>query len=363
MANILTSYYRPKPGGFCTRLFRAIEALLDGGHTVHYLAVAPFPVDHPKCHFHRFPWPAEKTDGLFFWGCYFLLAPWLLMGIGFQYRITHLFAFGHTYALLLQPLKILRKLPLAVFMRADSIENHKLKGRARWLWRLDLWLEGLAIYDAALYGVSLSLVQTIVSRHKRLRPRLSALLRNDIQPATSDNGEKESAPFVRMACVGILEKRKNQTFLLEIMKGIHKDEARLFIYGQGPLEADLRQQLNTLEMADRVFLMGWVDRESLWPQVDLLLMPSLHEGAPNAVLEALARDIPVLASDIPEHREILPPSCLISMADPSSWARQINRVFIDPENRLGELIVRQQPYVKELTFDWDKEVCNDIVNN
>jgi len=36
--NILTCYYRPKPGGFCKRLFRAINALLDRGHIVHYLA-------------------------------------------------------------------------------------------------------------------------------------------------------------------------------------------------------------------------------------------------------------------------------------------------------------------------------------
>src|SRR5215467_11075094 len=63
MATILTCYYRPKPGGLCKRFFRATESLLSRGHEVHYLAVVAFPISHPHCHFHRFPWPQGKTEG------------------------------------------------------------------------------------------------------------------------------------------------------------------------------------------------------------------------------------------------------------------------------------------------------------
>src|SRR5438093_1345770 len=67
MATILTCYYRPTPGGLCKRLFRAIESLLSSGHEVHYLAVVAFPISHPHCHFHQFPWPEAKTHGMIFW--------------------------------------------------------------------------------------------------------------------------------------------------------------------------------------------------------------------------------------------------------------------------------------------------------
>ncbi len=107
MATVLTCYYRPKPGGLCKRLFRAIEALLADGHSVHYLAVQPFPIDHPRCRFHRFPWPGGATEGLAFWVALHLFAPFWLLVIGLRQGVTHAFAFGHTYALLMQPLRVL----------------------------------------------------------------------------------------------------------------------------------------------------------------------------------------------------------------------------------------------------------------
>ena len=64
MATVLTYYYRPKRGGCFKQLFRAIDALLADGHTVHYLAVQRFSIDHPRCHFHRFPWPSGATETL-----------------------------------------------------------------------------------------------------------------------------------------------------------------------------------------------------------------------------------------------------------------------------------------------------------
>lgn len=73
-ARILTSYYRPKPGGFCKRLFRAINALLERGHEVHYLSVVEFPIDHPSCMHHKFPWPERYTDTLIFWAMFHTLA-------------------------------------------------------------------------------------------------------------------------------------------------------------------------------------------------------------------------------------------------------------------------------------------------
>lgn len=360
MANVLTSYYRSKPGGFCTRLFRAIETLLNEGHVVHYLSVVPFPIDHPNCHFHRFPWPERQTEGLIFWCCYFLASPFLLAGLGIQYHITHLFAFGHSYALLLKPLALLKNLPLAVFIRGDAVVSHKIKSRSQWIYSLDLLLEGLAIYKINLYGVSHSLIQTVLGRHRWLRPKHFCLLRNDVTPVNSTR-ERPFVTPIRMACVGILEEVKNQTFLFEVMKEIDKNQAQLFVYGKGPLEIALQEQIKKSRLNDRVFLMGWVEKAILWPQVDLLLMPSLHEGSPNAVMEALSRGLPVLASDIAEHREILPASNLMALDDHSLWVERIRRIAQSPEQEIEKLIADQRPYVDKLIFDWDKYICSYII--
>ncbi|MCI5125854.1 MAG: hypothetical protein D3925_15635 [Candidatus Electrothrix sp. AR5] len=231
---ILTCYYRPKPGGFCKRLFRGINALLDRGHTVHYLAVVPFPVEHPNCHFHRFPWPETKTSGYVFWTVFHLLAPLQLLFLGSRYSVDRLFAFGSTYSLLLQPIRLVKQIPLALFLRADAIKNHQIKKRHNVLIKLEYFLEGLGVIGTNMYGVSQDLTDAVKGRHKILRPKSAGLLRNEI-PSLSlvkkKAAEKKISQIsLRAACVGVLEERKNQLFLVNIFKKISAEKIQLYLY-------------------------------------------------------------------------------------------------------------------------------------
>jgi glycosyltransferase involved in cell wall biosynthesis len=286
MSRILTCYYKPKPGGFCKRLFRAINALLDAGHTVHYLAVIRFPIDHPDCHFHRFPWPEKYSSGYPFWGFFLLFAPLQLLYIGIRYQMHCLFAFGYIYSLLLQPLRLLKGLPLALFLRADAIENHRINKRSGILISLESLFEGLGIFGTLMYGVSATLTKATVDRHSILRPSTSGLLRNEISKVSVVEKESSTTQLpLRLACVGVLEARKNQRFLCEVMRDIKAEQAQLYLYGTGQDESFLQETVQTENLDDRVHFMGWIDSESIWPEVDLLLMPSLHEGAPNPAFE------------------------------------------------------------------------------
>ena len=186
-ARILTSYYRPKPGGLCKRLFRAINALLAAGHEVHYLAVVPFPIEHPRCHFHRFPWPSTRADGYWFWGYFYLLAPIMLLAIGFKTRITHSFAFHPAYAFFMQPLRLCKGVPIALFFRADIIENHRINGRGWWLLTIEKLLEAAAISGVSMYGVSETLTKEILSRHRFLGPKSFGVLYNDVESTDTMN--------------------------------------------------------------------------------------------------------------------------------------------------------------------------------
>lgn len=356
---ILTCYYRPKPGGFCKRLFRGIRALLDAGHTVHYLAVVPFPIEHPNCHFHRFPWPEERTSGYLFWGCFHLLAPVMLLWIGFRCRIDRAFAFGHTYSLFLQPLRLVKRVPLVLFLHGDTLAKHRTTDRSKTLINFEQYLEGMGIAGIKVYGVSKSLIKRINARHKYLHPSKCDILRNDIEQC-SDQKRTALLPL-RTACVGLLERGKNQRFILDVFEEIPAKEVQLYLYGVGPDEELLRDMTQKRNMIDRVHFMGWVQSEHIWPEVDLLLMPSLHEGAPLAVLEALGNKIAVLASDISEHAEILPEKCLISLGNATGWRSRILFLAEEPEARLRELIEEQRGAAEALRFDWNKEFIRCVV--
>ncbi len=360
MARVLTCYYRPKPGGFCKRLFRAIGALLERGHEVHYLAVVPFPVRHPNCHFHRFPWPAGHTDGLLFWALFHFIAPLQLLLIGLREGVTHAFVFGANYGLMLQPLRIVKRIPVMLLLRGDALKSHMLKGRPGWLLCLEHGIEGLAIAGQCVYGVSQTLITQIVMRHSYFRPKESGVLPNDVEIVEPKQSPTVVAKPLRASCVGTLDAGKNQALMIRSVAQLSPGDVQLSIYGVGHLEGELRELVGQLGIADRVTFMGWVDSEEIWRNSDLLLFPSLHEGAPNAVLEALARQVPVLASDIPEHRELLSCDQLLPLTAPQAWTEMINALANDPQ-RLKVLRAEQAQAAGRLRFDWDARVCGCIL--
>lgn len=81
---------------------------------------------------------------------------------------------------------------------------------------------------------------------------------------------------------------------------------------------------------------------------------SLCEGMSNSVLEALAYGVPVLLSDIPEHRELL--GCtefLFDPNDPESLARCLRRLALDP-GAMELLRAVCSRAARRYSFDWDE---------
>jgi glycosyltransferase involved in cell wall biosynthesis len=76
-------------------------------------------------------------------------------------------------------------------------------------------------------------------------------------------------------------------------------EIQVNIAGSGPSDIALRNIVSELNVADRVCFLGWrEDIPELLSSWDLLVMPSLDEGFPLSVLEAMAAARPVLASRV-----------------------------------------------------------------
>lgn len=74
--------------------------------------------------------------------------------------------------------------------------------------------------------------------------------------------------------------------------------ARLVVMGEGPEQENLRALARAERVADRVVFPGWRDDGmQLVSGADVFLHPSESEGFPNAVLEAMAFGVPVIAAD------------------------------------------------------------------
>ncbi|HEY4202433.1 MAG TPA: glycosyltransferase [Devosiaceae bacterium] len=91
--------------------------------------------------------------------------------------------------------------------------------------------------------------------------------------------------------------------------------ARLVIFGEGPLESELRAEATALGIADRVLLPGYVnDPAACYAAADVFVLTSTSEGFGNVLIEAMAAGVPVVSTDAPHGpREILSDGALGSL--------------------------------------------------
>ncbi len=111
---------------------------------------------------------------------------------------------------------------------------------------------------------------------------------------------------VLLLSVGELSVRKNHQALLKALAAMKRQDVYCIICGQGELAAWLAAYAKKLGIADRVRLAGYVEQiEQVYQAADIFVFPSLQEGLPAAVMEAMATGLPCVVSDIRGSRELM----------------------------------------------------------
>ena len=110
--------------------------------------------------------------------------------------------------------------------------------------------------------------------------------------------------------VGRLTDIKNHRLFIESISLLLSEErntsARFLIVGDGELRKDLEEMTTELALTDRVIFTGWIkDLKSFYADLDVLALTSNNEGTPVAVIEAMAAEVPVIATDVGGVRELI----------------------------------------------------------
>jgi len=146
-----------------------------------------------------------------------------------------------------------------------------------------------------------------------------------------------SGPLV--GTVARLEKQKGLEYLLRgfALLPPELDQAHLWVVGGGPLEGDLRRLSERLGLGERVRFLGVRhDVPALMREFDLFVLPSLWEGLPNAVLEAMAAGRAVVATAVhgtPEAVAQGETGLLVPPRDPQALAGAMARLLKDDSLR------------------------------
>jgi glycosyltransferase involved in cell wall biosynthesis len=147
---------------------------------------------------------------------------------------------------------------------------------------------------------------------------------------------------------GRLQPEKGQRDLVaavaELVQRRNLSAIHLHILGTGPLESELRDMIAQRGLAGHVSLHGYVDNPfAYFRRAELFCLPSLYEGLPNALIEAMACGTPVLAADCPTGpRELLAGGKYGTLVPPGDSAALANAIA-DAVARRAEWLARVEP--------------------
>lgn len=157
--------------------------------------------------------------------------------------------------------------------------------------------------------------------------------------------------------VGRLDPQKAPDDLLQAFSRFAKEapEFHLLFVGDGPLRSDLEQQVARSPVGDRIHFAGW---QSQIPQMmrasTCLVLPSLWEGMPNVVLEAMAAGLPVISTKVDGVSELIQPGkqgTLVGQGSPAEIEQALLQLHREPA-RFQTMAENAQNLLKK-EFTWD----------
>lgn len=193
-------------------------------------------------------------------------------------------------------------------------------------------------------------------------PKIKKLLKDE---------DKSITPISKIISIGRLDQQKNHQLLIRAFAKLSDQYPNLTldIYGDGILRNDLENLIISFNLQDRIKLPGiTMNVESTLAEADLFVFPSAYEGFPNALCEAMAVGLPVIASNCSGSNEIVENNhngllfnidnmeelvkCIESLINNPSHARQLAinaQDIINQFNELKILTLWEQTLEKVLT--------------
>jgi glycosyltransferase involved in cell wall biosynthesis len=142
--------------------------------------------------------------------------------------------------------------------------------------------------------------------------------------------------------------QKGLEYLIEAAADV--PQAVFLLAGEGSLREQFESQARWLGLQDRILLLGHrPDVPDLLANCDLFVLPSIYEGMPIALLEAMGAGKPVIATDLPGCRELITHGengWIVPAGDSAALAEAIQLLLHDPA-LAGRLARAGQAHVRE----------------
>ncbi|GAA5070594.1 glycosyltransferase family 4 protein [Lysobacter panacisoli] len=146
---------------------------------------------------------------------------------------------------------------------------------------------------------------------------------------------------VRLLFAGRFTEQKNLSVLIRAFESARSQTPSLHLtmVGDGPLRDSLQREARELGVDSAITWRGWLTKPelgALYRESHVFVNPSLYEGMPNTVLEAMASGLPVIASGVAGNDELVKheqTGLLFDLAEPQALVAAISRLAADARTR------------------------------
>jgi len=231
----------------------------------------------------------------------------------------------------------------------------RLFGGKSYYWNCAMnWLFKQRKYSGISYKLCLKLSHFLVTgseemkkgyaSHYNLNPRRIKVMPNWINLNRFNSKLKtQNSKLKTLLFVHWLSKRKGADMTVPIIKHLLSDyqssgpDFKLLVVGNGPYKQNLIEEIKENKLGKYIKIVGGVSNRNIadyYARADLFIMPSMEEGFPRVLLEAMASGVPYVASDVGAVREISPETAqrfLVKPGDIEMFAQKIEILLTDKE--------------------------------
>jgi len=156
--------------------------------------------------------------------------------------------------------------------------------------------------------------------------------------------------------VGRLGHGKGLFDLLDAFKLINEQDLKLIIVGEGELKTKLLLKIEK-ESISNVELIGHIENEDLpnvYQNARIFVFPSLYEGLPTAILEAMASGLPIIATDVSGCKDLIKNNyngILVNPKNPKILSNSISFLLKDLEK--SKYLGKNARAKAETDYSWD----------
>ncbi len=187
-----------------------------------------------------------------------------------------------------------------------------------------------------------------------------SMIPNGVDLELYKTGEHDwSSP--RLLSVGRIVHQKGLDLAMHALGGLKDLNWEWRIAGDGPQMQALQSLAQELGIDDRVFFLGWQSREQIiesYRQANVFLFPSRHEGMPNAILEAMASGLPVIATCIAGNEELViegQTGYLVPSEDIEALQNALKKILKD--------LLSVSKWALPLVAAWKKTIAGSLLRN